>query len=211
MKFTGPACIDFEYDFAAAALDVLPEGTVFDAMSHHLYVDRRGGPESFQGKFDAVGKLALAKAIAVKSGKCGNGGLVVSEFNWPLSGTAEWSPVGSPYVSPGKRVNDPSVDENTAAAYTARYFLLGICSGFADEMIFWNLSAHGFGLVDCFGGEIRKRPAFYALKELCAALSGSTFTRLCRNGDSYRMEFTNAAVTWNAGSAEIPRIVPVGE
>jgi Predicted membrane protein len=74
---------------------------------------------------------------------------VVSEFNWALKGTAEWSPVGCPYVSPTERDNPQGFSEADAAAFTLRYLLIGICSGMADQMVFWSLAAHGFGLVDC--------------------------------------------------------------
>lgn len=173
VRFAGPAMIDFEPDFLLAALRALPGGVRYATLSHHLYVDRRGAPEAQQGPFDALRKLALVRAAGQASGRCG-GGLIVSEFNWPLLGTGVWSPVGSPYESPGERRNDPSVDERQAALFALRYLLLGICSGLADEMVFWRLAARGFGLVDDTEEKTwRKRPAFEALRTWHAQLNGA--------------------------------------
>ncbi len=193
VRLTGPGGIDFEFDFLATALRVLPPGARFNSLSHHLYVDRRGAPESRQGRFDAVGKLALARAVARTSGRVDDG-LIVSEFNWPLRGTGAWSPVGSPYVSPGPRHNDPSVDELDAARFTLRYLLLGLCSGLAEEMVYWRLVARGFGLVDDSDPSAwRRRPAFTALQTGYAQLSGARFEAAeTRSAEGCRLRFRNA-------------------
>lgn len=226
VRFTGPSVIDFEPDFTATALRVLRQdvkGPVFNALSQHLYVDRRGAPEREQNGYDAVGKLALLRAIADASGVVGNGGLVVSEFNWPLVGQGVYSPVGSPYVSPGVRHGDPSVSEEAAAAYTVRYLLLGLCSGLASEMVFWRLQAQGFGLtsspvcqltrlpVDQFSGSPVRRPAFVALKTWFRELSGARFVAREDEADGSRitLRFEKEsgepfAVSWNPTSDEMP-------
>lgn len=189
VRFTGPAGIDFEADFLAAALRSLPRGVRYAALSHHLYVDRRGAPEARQGACDALRKLAVLRAVADASGRC-DAGLIVSEFNWPLAGTGVWSPVGSPYESPGERRNDPSVDETQAALFALRYLLLGICSGLADEMVFWRLAAHGFGLVDDRDpGGWRRRPAFEALRTWHARLDGARFVRASSQAGYFRLHF----------------------
>ncbi|MCC5846597.1 MAG: hypothetical protein JJU29_00775 [Verrucomicrobia bacterium] len=162
----GPAGIDFEYPRVLPLLDRLPEGTTWSAFSHHLYVDRRGAPENEQSGYDLVRKLALARAMA-RVHPASADRLIVSEVNWPLQGTGVWSPVGSPYQSPGPRENDPSVDEETYAAYMVRYYLLALCSGMAERVYWWNLAAHGFGLIDDRDpGGWRPRPAYHAMKRL---------------------------------------------
>ena len=174
--FGGPAMIDFEYAYIPAALSSLPGDFGFDLLTHHLYVDRRGAPEARQGAFSLLEKLALARAVG-KAHPRGTSRLVVSEFNWPLAGTGVYSPVGAPYVSPGIRRNDPSVDETTAAAYMLRYALIAICSGHAERIFWWRLAASGYGLVDDRdAGGWRERPGFRALAVLAARWRSSTFT-----------------------------------
>ena len=176
VRFVGPAVIDFEPDFTAAALRQEAREAGFAALSQALYVDRRGAPERRQNGHDAVDKLALLGALGESFGVPGP--VIVSEFNWPLVGQGVWSPVGSPYVSPGVRRNDPSVTEEQAAAYTVRYLLLGLCSGLASEMVFWRLVARGFGAVDDTDPAAwRRRPAFEALRLWYARLSGARFER----------------------------------
>lgn len=175
VQFTGPAVIDFEYAYIAAALDHLPAGMRFDALSHHLYVDRRGAPERPQGRFALLEKLALARAMATAHPACG-AELIVSEFNWPLRGTGIHSPVGAPYVSPGIRRGDPSVTEEQSADYMVRYLLISLCSGLAGQVYWWTLTAHGFGLIDDADGAWRERPGYHALQTFLQRLSGWVFT-----------------------------------
>lgn len=172
----GPAGIDFEYPRVLPMLDQWTAGSL-SAFSHHLYVDRRGDPENTQAGYDTVGKLALARAIARVHPACAEK-VIVSEVNWPLKGTGVWSPVGSPYESPGVRHEDPSVDEETYALYLKKYLLLALCSGMADQVYWWNLAAHGFGLIDDRDpGGWRPRPAFHVFKTLLQQTRGATFLR----------------------------------
>ena len=176
ITFMGPACIDFEYPFVVAALKQIPENSRFGALSHQLYVDRRGAPENRQGGFSALEKFALARAIARWSTSCEDR-FIVSEVNWPIDGTGEYSPVGSPYVSPGERLRDPSVSEDEYADYMLRYLCMAICSGMAERVYWWRLVARGFGLVDDTDHNgWRKRPAFEMLKVFLNATAGSTYT-----------------------------------
>ena len=213
VRFVGPAVIDFEPDFTAAALR-REAGTVgFAALSQALYVDRRGAPERTQNGRDAVDKLALLSAL----GECFGvpGPVIVSEFNWPLAGQGVWSPVGSPYVSPGVRHGDPSVTEEQAAAYTMRYALLGICSGLTSEMVFWRLVARGFGLVDDTDPAAwRNRPAFEALRLWHEWLDGACFERREDSPDgritlhfrrsSFVVRPSSFSVSWNPATDEMP-------
>ncbi len=176
-KITGPACIDFEPHALGAILGLLPRDLSFHALSHHLYVDRRGAPENAQGSFDTVAKCALLRAYARAHGFADDR-LIVSEVNWPLLGTGVWSPVNSPYETLDPRTNDPSVDEDTYAAYMARYLLLSLASGHVSRVYWWRLAARGFGLVDdADPGAWRPRPAFFALQTLLQRLAGATFAK----------------------------------
>jgi hypothetical protein len=173
--FTGPAVIDFEYPYVAAALKELPDGFDFDALSQLLYVDRRGAPENRQGRFAALEKFALGRAIACHSPKCGDR-FIVSEVNWPLEGTGVYSPVGSPYVSPGPRYNDPSVSEDEYADYMLRYLLIALCSGLVERVFWWRLVAYGYGLIDDSNdGNWRERPAFKALESFMRWVGDARF------------------------------------
>lgn len=176
-RFMGPAGIDFEYPFAMAALGQLPKGLRFSALSHHLYVDRRGAPESRQGAFSTVEKCALARAMARASGVCEDR-LIISEVNWPILDTGVYSPVGSPYESPGVRSNDPSVSEDVYADYMIRYLLQALTSGMAERVFWWRLVARGFGLVDDTDPRAwRPRRAFHALRRFLSEEGRGTFER----------------------------------
>lgn len=182
LQLTGPAAIDFEYPFVLAALRDAPDNIHFSALSHHLYVDRRGAPENRQGKYDALDKFSMARAIARISAKCDDK-LIVSEVNWPLLGTGVFSPVGAPYESPGIRNNDPSVSEEDYASYMIRYVAIAISSGMVDRVYWWRLIAHGFGLVDDINSsELRKRPAYVAIKTFMEILGNATFVERITDG-----------------------------
>ncbi len=175
VRVLGPACIDFEYQYVTGALEALPEGFRFGGLSHHLYVDRRGAPENRQSGYAALEKAALLKAISRISDRTDER-VVVSEVNWPILGTGVWSPVNSPYESPGVRHNDPSVSEDDYAAYMIRYLLISLCSGMVEQVFWWRLIARGFGLVDDSDPSgWRKRPAFLMLKQFIKMMDGSSF------------------------------------
>jgi hypothetical protein len=175
-KISGPAVIDFEFHYLTGLLDMIREKGCFDALSHHLYVDRRGAPENRQGRFSTVEKCALAKAIARWSPAVKGDSLIVSEVNWPLLGTDVYSPVNSPYIIPDSHTNDPSVDEETYANYMVRYYALVLCSGMVDAVYWWRLVARGFGLVDDSNPEWRPRPAYRALKTFVDFLGDAIFS-----------------------------------
>jgi hypothetical protein len=175
VSFTGPAGIDFEYAFVVSALRRLPKALCFSALSHHLYVDRRGAPENPQGRFSTVEKCALARAIARRAPGCAER-LLITGVNWPLLGTGVYSPVGAPYESPGPRFNDPSVTEDTYADYMIRYLCLTLCSGMVERVYWWRLVARGFGLVDDAEGKAwRPRPAYHAMQTFLNQVGDATF------------------------------------
>ncbi|HAL92787.1 MAG TPA: hypothetical protein DCM68_07170 [Verrucomicrobia bacterium] len=206
-KITGPACIDFEPHALGAILDLLPRDLPFHALSHHLYVDRRGAPENFQGPFDTVGKCALLRAYARAHGFADDR-LVVTEVNWPLLGTGVWSPVNSPYETLDPRTNDPSVSEEDYAAYMARYLLLALASGHVSRVYWWRLAARGFGLIDDTDPAAwRPRPAFFTLQSLFQKLDGATFAKKLETPPGeFALQFTKPdgsplAARWSLSSA----------
>ena len=175
LRIMGPAGIDFEYFYVVAFLGAVPNGLRFDALSHHLYVDRRGAPENKQRGYSSLEKFALARAIAGWSPVCDDR-LIISEVNWPLLGAGVWSPVGSPYVSPQAHTNDPSVTEQQYANYMIRYLATAICSGMVERVYWWKLVARGFGLVDDTDPHRwRPRPGYQALRYFLQKLADSRF------------------------------------
>lgn len=207
--FHGPAVIDFEYHYLVSVLKELPQGFRFGALSHHLYVDRRGAPEMCQGMFSTLEKCVLARAIGRRSGVCADR-LIISEVNWPLKGTGVYSPVGSPYESPEPRTTDPSVDEYEYGNYMIRYFLTTICSGMAERVFWWRLVARGYGLIDETDPELWSERASYAM--LCyflRMLGWSTFLR--RDEECEKQNSELRAFRFETGSGrEICVIYSVG-
>jgi len=86
-------------------------------------------------------------------------------MNWPLAGAGEYSP------APGK----PCVSEEEQANYLVRYFVICLASGFVERIYWWQLVAPGYGLIDNRGPEWRKRPAYFALRQMVRLLEGSRF------------------------------------
>ena len=172
----GPACIDFEPHALLAFLAAVKKPLPYAALSHHLYVDRRGAPENRQGRFDLVAKCALLRAAARVHG-FPTDRIAITETNWPLAGTGPWSPVTSPYETLDSRKNDPSVTEDQYAAYMARYLLLALASGHVTRVHWFRLAARGFGLIDDTAPSARRpRPAYRTLQTLLSKLSHATFT-----------------------------------
>ena len=175
IKIIGPNCIDFEPYYTVAALKNLPKDLRFNALSHLLYVDRRGAPENKQGCFGIVEKAAFLNAIALHSKSC-EGNLVVSEVNWPLANTREWSPVAATYSPPGSVGSHLHVSEEQYGYFMIRYLALTICSGLVERVYWWRLVSHGFGLVDELAeGGWRKRTGYYMLKTFLLVLGNATF------------------------------------
>lgn len=196
IRLSGPACIDFDLHSLPALLARVPAGTL-DALSQHLYVDRRGAPENFHGKFDTVGKCALHRAFA-RTYRFKEEKIIVSEVNWPIVDTGRWSPVGSPYTAVGPKSQPPSATEENYAKFMCRYLLLAVASGHAARVYWWRLAAKGYGLIDDGGDAApetwRARPAFHALKNLLAQLAGTRFERRLTDvpAGTFALEFSRA-------------------
>jgi hypothetical protein len=191
IKLTGPACIDFEYAPVVAALKSLPEKQHFSALSHLLYVDRRGAPENYQGPFSTLEKCALLKALTTITPQCEEK-VIISEVNWPVEGTDIWSPVVCPYVTPRWKDKPSGEPESHYANYMLRYIVIAICSGHIDQLFWWRLSAKGYGLVDD-QNQFKPRLAYTALQYFFVRLGDATFIKRRPSAKHvYIMEFHNA-------------------
>lgn len=188
IKITGPACIDFEYLPVIAALGSLPKGAVLDGLSHLLYVDRRGAPENKQGHYSTLEKSALLKALAQWS-KHTEDKIIVSEVNWPIKNTDIWSPIGCPYETPKWRREQPGETDEDYANYMLRFLAITLCSGHVEQVFWWRLSAHGYGLVDD-KNNFAPRPAFIALQFFLQKLGSAQFERKHNSAEGiYLLEF----------------------
>lgn len=192
IQISGPACIDFEYApiiSAFAELKKIDPTYQFDALSHLLYVDRRGAPENHQGGFTTLEKAQLLKSIARSSSAC-NDRIIISEVNWPLEDTDVWSPIVCPYVTARWQKRPSGEPEAVYAHYMLRYLAITLCSGYVDQVFWWQLSAKGYGLVDD-QNNFRQRPAFDALVFFLNLLGDSRFERrLTSAPEDYLLEFS---------------------
>lgn len=210
IRLVGPACIDFEYLPVIAALGTHPQGQPLAALSHLLYVDRRGAPENTQGnRFSTLEKSALLKALAQWSDRCTDK-IIVSEVNWPVKHTGIWSPIGCPYETPKWRREQPGESDDDYANYMLRYYLITLCSGHVDQVFWWRLSAHGYGLVDDLNN-FTPRPAFYALVQLLKTIGNATFMRKLKTESAvYALEFDSVegkiTVVWTSDNSR--RAIP---
>jgi len=160
VRIVGPAVIDFEFHLYPPTL----RAVAFDKVSSLLYVDRTGAPENAQFGWTTAKKVALWKAVADTANSAPKG-CWITEMNWPLAGAGEYSP------APGK----PCVSEEEQANYLVRYFVICLASGFVERIYWWQLAAPGYGLVDNRGPEWRKRPGYFALRQMVRLLEGSRF------------------------------------
>jgi hypothetical protein len=160
VRLVGPAVIDFEFHLYPPTLRAVP----FDKVSSLLYVDRTGAPENAQFGWTTAKKLALLKAV-VDACPGGPKGCWITEMNWPLAGAGEYSP------APSK----PCVGEEDQANYLVRYFVICLASGLVERIYWWQLAAPGYGLIDSRRREWRRRPAYFALRQMAQLLEGSRF------------------------------------
>jgi lipopolysaccharide kinase (Kdo/WaaP) family protein len=175
LRFTGPAAIDFEYAAVLPALREWPREVPLAALSHHLYVDRRGAPENPQNGFGAPEKFALGRAVA-RAAPGRPDRFVVSEVNWPLRGTGAHAPIHAPFYPPWRQAGDPGVSEDQYGDYLLRYLCLALGSGMVERVYWWRLAARGYGLVDDANpAALRIRPAYRMLQAFLRLLGESTF------------------------------------
>jgi hypothetical protein len=174
LQILAPAVNDFEFYYAVPALAKVSKKTKINGFSSHLYVDRRGAPENYQGKFSLLEKSILGKTVSASFNL--KSGFFITETNWPLKNTGIYSPIGCPYIAPGITENPIHVSEENYAAYMLRYYLITLCSGMVEKVWWWRLAAHGFGICDDKDG-IKKRPAFFALKYFISKTKNSKFLK----------------------------------
>lgn len=195
VELLGPSVIDFEFHVTAAILNLKQLGVCFDGVSSLLYVDRRGAPENRQAGLDTVDKITLLRAIA-ETARNSAPRSYVTEVNWPLR--------EGPHSPAGRAV---SVGEEEQADYLVRYYLLALGTGLVERVFWWQIIARGYGLVDpAEGGELRRRPSFFALKTLARELAGARLEALLPAPEPARLylfrrpDGTGLAVGWSTGA-----------
>ncbi len=157
-RFFGPSVIDFEYICTMGVLNHPKRKPKFEVVNALLYVDRQGAPESKHMGFDLSKKSLLMRAI-INSVYGEQTPLWVTETNWPLKAKSEYVPTSL----------KESVDEETYADYLVRYYLLALSSG-AEKVYWWQLAAHGYGIIDDLDKKWIRRPAWYAFKTMSKIL-----------------------------------------
>ena len=197
LQLTGPAMLDFEYAALFSALREWPRAAPLAALSHCLYVDRRGAPENPQHGFGSPEKFALGRAMARAA--AGTERFVVSEVNWPLRGQGAHAPIHAPYFPPWRAAGDTGVTEEEYGAFLLRYLCLALGSGMVERVYWWRLAARGYGLVDDTDpSALRPRAAYAMLRRFLALLGESTFVGAqlpAAEGERhgrYRFEFRRA-------------------
>jgi len=158
VKFFGPSVIDFEYICTMGVLNHPKRKPNFDVVNALLYVDRQGAPENRHVGFNLYHKTLLMRAIV----NCAYGKEIpfwITETNWPLIANTEYIPTSL----------KESVDEETYADYLVRYYILSLSSG-AERVYWWQLAAHGYGIIDDIDGKWRRRSAFYSYKTMAETL-----------------------------------------
>lgn len=160
-KLFGPSVIDFEYLCTMGVLNHPRRKPNFDVVNALLYVDRQGAPESKYAGFNLFHKTLLMRAII----NCVYGEKTpfwITETNWPLIANAEYIPTSL----------KESVDEEIYADYLVRYYIISLSSG-AERVYWWQLVAHGYGIIDDIDGKWRRRSAFYSFKTMAELLGSS--------------------------------------
>lgn len=194
IELLGSGVIDFEYHFSAHTLFNL-QRSMYDGIASLLYVDRRGAPENKQMGFNLSSKIALLFSMITLSLKSKNH-LYITETNWPIKNTAPFAPTSELEC----------VDEESYANFLVRYYLLAFASQRVDAVLWHQLIAAGYGLIDNREG-LRKRSAFYAFKTLISFLKGSQFVRLDSKNGHYilhcRKAHSSLQVHWSLHKTSI--------
>jgi hypothetical protein len=162
LKLIGSNVIDFEYHYTAHTLFNLKK-IRYDAVGSLLYVDRRGAPENAQIGFNLIEKIRLLASLCYMSRKS-SGEIVITETNWPITGTAPYAPTSE----------TECVSEEAYASYMVRYYLLAFASQAVSTVYWHQLIAPGYGLIDNRNG-IRKRCAYDAYRTMLSQMRNASF------------------------------------
>ncbi|MBF0264834.1 MAG: hypothetical protein HQL46_06135 [Gammaproteobacteria bacterium] len=162
LLLTGSSVIDFEINATIRSLYHAYK-MYYHQVAALLYVDRRGYPENKQAGFNLQKKIELIYQAIHYSTKS-DAKMVITETNWPLSGTAPYAPAAP----------DVCVSEEVAANYLVRYYLLALCTGVVNTVYWHQLIAPGYGLIDNRDHKIRKYPSFHSFKTLLTLLQGKS-------------------------------------
>lgn len=203
LVFLGPAVNDFEFQYYPPLLR--QAGKTVDALSCHLYVDRRGAPENAQNGFTTLEKCLAGKAMANAYGKAG---FYITEVNWPLQNTGLYSPLAGAYQPKDQRENKLHVSEMDSAAYMIRYALIALCSGATERLWWWRLAHPGFGLIDN-GNGWRERPGWKALVQFHTSIGQRRFESRQENDGVSWWHFDGVSLVYSlsGGSAVCPNQV----
>ncbi|MGQ9618799.1 MAG: hypothetical protein ACUVUG_07580 [Candidatus Aminicenantia bacterium] len=175
IKFIGPSVIDFEYICTAGVLNHKTRRPKFDIVNALLYVDRQGRPENKHMGFDLSKKSLLMRTI-INSTYGEEIPFWITETNWPLKAKEEYVPTSL----------KESVDEETYADYLIRYYILSLTSG-AERVYWWQLVAHGYGIIDNIDNKWRKRVSWFAFKTMSQILG--SFRLIDRKIEKYVYSF----------------------
>lgn len=189
--FLGPPVNDFEFHYYPPLMKRI--GNQVDALSCHLYVDRCGPPEGFQGSFSLLEKCVLGRAIA---DSYNTSGFYITETNWPRVGAGSYSPITCGYVFPGNEESPLHVDDETYAAYMIRYYLISLCSGMVERVWWWRLASRGFGLCD-ENDTAFNTPACRAFRLLVNSISQATFTGHTSHDGIEHYDFDSCSIVYS--------------
>ncbi|MCC5833837.1 MAG: hypothetical protein JJU20_03805 [Opitutales bacterium] len=207
LVFLGPPVNDFEYHYYPPLMKRVQQEV--DAISCHLYVDRCGPPEGFQGSFSLLEKCVLGKAIA---DHYQTRGFYITETNWPRENAGSYSPITCGYVFPNSKESPLHVDDETYAAYMIRYYLISLCSGSVERVWWWRLASRGFGLCNERDKDF-STPACQAFRLLAELLANSTFRSHTTSGTLSRFDFDSCSVAysmqpdWMAVPSQVTRVL----
>lgn len=156
IKLLGPSVIDFEYYYNARAMfNAVP--IKYDKTAALLYVDRRGAPSNKQYLFfDTKNKIRLLNALVRLSPKSSSKEIYLTEANWPIKGTAPYSPTSE----------FECVELDDYCKHMLEYIETACSTGMVNRVYWHQLIAPGYGLVDNRDGKLVKYPQFAALKQL---------------------------------------------
>ncbi|MFT7003548.1 MAG: flagellar basal body-associated protein FliL [Sulfurimonas sp.] len=175
IKLIGSGVIDFEYHFTAHTLFNFFKYR-YDGVASLLYVDRRGAPENVQMGFSLSDKIALLSTMIWISPKTQQK-LYITETNWPITGTAPYSPTSE----------HECISEEMYADFMLRYYFLAFASQQVDSVSWHQLIAPGYGLIDNRNG-IKKRSAFQEYKFMIKNLKNAQFLRLDTKREYYILQ-----------------------